>query len=46
MTTETAPTYQVPFYPKGSTFLVSIEVLLWTLYTIGFIMVMVVVMMQ
>ena len=46
MTTEPAPTYQVPFYPKGSTFLVSVEVLLWTLYTLGLIMVMVVVMLQ
>lgn len=30
----------------GSTFLIMVEVLLWTLYTVGVIMVMVVVMMQ
>lgn len=41
-----ARTRVVPFYPTGSTFLVSVEVLLWTLLTVGFIMVMVVVMMQ
>lgn len=36
----------VPSYPKGSTFLVGVEVCLWSLYTVGVIMLMVVVMMQ
>ena len=35
----------MPSYPTGSTFLVGVEVLLWTLYMVAFIMVMVVVMM-
>lgn len=45
MTTEASPSHVVPFYPTGSTFLVGVEVLLWTLYTVAFIMVMVVFMM-
>jgi hypothetical protein len=36
----------VPFYPTGSTFLVGLEVLLWTIYTVGVIMLLVVLMMQ
>lgn len=45
MTTETLPAKLVPSYPTGSTFLVGVEVLLWTLYMVAAIMVMVVVMM-
>jgi hypothetical protein len=45
MTTEASPPQLVPSHPTGSTFLVGVEVLLWTLYLVAFIMVMVVVMM-
>lgn len=45
MTDDAAPTHLVPSYPSGSTFLIGVEVCLWTLYTVGMIMVMVVVMM-
>ena len=45
MTTEASPARAVPSYPTGSTFLIGVEVLLWTLYMVAFIMVMVVVMM-
>ena len=45
MTTEASPSQLLPSYPTGSTFLVGVEVLLWTLYMVAFIMVMVVVMM-
>jgi hypothetical protein len=36
----------VPFYPTGSTFLVGMEVVQWTVYTVGVIMLLVVLMMQ
>jgi hypothetical protein len=36
----------VPFYPTGSTFLVGLEVVQWTIYTVGVIMLLVVLMMQ
>jgi hypothetical protein len=39
------PPHVVPFHPSGSTFLISVEVLLWALYTVGFIMILVIVMM-
>ena len=40
-----APVRVVPSFPTGSTFLVAVEVCLWTVLTVGMIMVMVVVMM-
>lgn len=46
MTELTARASVVPSYPTGSVFLVSVEVCLWSLYTIGVIMLLVVTMMQ
>ncbi|MBK9030698.1 MAG: hypothetical protein IPL61_05060 [Myxococcales bacterium] len=45
MTDDAAPPRLVPSFPTGSTFLIGVEVCLWTLYTVGLIMVMVVVLM-
>lgn len=45
MITEAPPAKLVPSYPTGSTFLVGVEVLLWTLYMVAVIMVMVVALM-
>ncbi|MEZ4400222.1 MAG: hypothetical protein R3B06_09395 [Kofleriaceae bacterium] len=44
--TPTLPRPDAQPAPTGSTFLVAEEILLWTLYTVSFIMVMVVYMMN